>query len=135
MIPLTDKQNKSHENQKRCYICKKTFTKDNKKVRDHCHLTGKYRGAAHNKCNINYKITKDIPVVFHNGSLYDNHFIIKELVNEFEREFDFLGENTDKHITFSVKINKKITKKDIDGGENIVNISHKLKFIDSCRFM
>ena len=67
MILLTDKENKSHENQKRCYICNKTFTKDNKKVRDHYHLTGKHRGAAHNKCNINYKIAKDIPVVFHNG--------------------------------------------------------------------
>ena len=81
------------------------------------------------------KLTKDIPVVFHNGSIYDNHFIIKERVNEFEREFDCLGENKEKYITFSVKIDKKITKKDKDGGEDIVNIPYKLKFIDSYRFM
>ena len=54
MIPLTDKESKSYE--KRCYICKKRFTKDNKKVRDHCRFTGKYRGAAHSKCNMNYEL-------------------------------------------------------------------------------
>ena len=42
-----------------------------KKVKDHCHFTGKYRGAAYNKCNMNYKITKNIPIVFHNLSFYD----------------------------------------------------------------
>ena len=42
MILLTDEENKSYENQKHCYICKKRFTKDNRKVRDHCHYTGKY---------------------------------------------------------------------------------------------
>ena len=63
MVPLIGEENKSYENQKRCYICKKKFTKDNKKVRDHCHFTGKYRGAAHNMCNMNYKTTKYIPVI------------------------------------------------------------------------
>ena len=49
----------------------------NYKVRDHCHYTGKYREAAHNIFNLRYKIPKEIPVVFHNGSTYDYHFIIK----------------------------------------------------------
>ena len=49
------------------------------KVRDHCHYTGKYRGAAHSICNLRYKISKEIPVVFHNGSTYDYRFIIKQL--------------------------------------------------------
>ena len=70
MIPLTDKEKESHENQQICHICEKEFSTDNK-VRDHCHYTGKYRGAAHNNCNLNYKIPKEIPVVFHNGSTYD----------------------------------------------------------------
>ena len=56
MISLTDEENESYENQKFCYICKKRFTNDNKKVTDHCHFTGKYRGAAHNNCNMNYEI-------------------------------------------------------------------------------
>ena len=75
-----------------------------------------------------YKVPKEIPVVFHTGSTYDYHFIIKELVKEFNGNFDCLGENTEKYITFSVPLKKKIENKDIE-------INYKIKFIDSCRFM
>ena len=75
-----------------------------------------------------YKIPKEIPVVFHNGSTYDDHFIIKELVKEFEGNFECLGENIEKYITFSVPIKKKIDNKDLE-------ITYKIKSIDSCRFM
>ena len=51
----------------------------NRKVRDHSHYTGKSREAARNICNLRYKIPKEIPIVFHNGSIYDSHFIIKQL--------------------------------------------------------
>ena len=78
------------------------------KVRDHCHYTGKYRGAAHSNCNLNYKIPKEIPVVSHNGSTYDYHFIIKQLAKEFKGNFDYLRENTEKYITFSVPIKKEL---------------------------
>ena len=101
--------------------------KKHHKVRDHCHYTGKYRGA-HNICNFRYKVPKEIPVVFHNGSTYDYHFIIKELVKEFEGNFDCLGENTEKYITFSVPLKKKIENKNLE-------ITDKIKFIDSFRFM
>ena len=67
MIPLTDEEKESYENQQICHICIKEFSTDNK-VRDHCRYTEKYRGAAHNNCNLNYNISKEIPVVFHNGS-------------------------------------------------------------------
>ena len=60
---------------------------------------------------------KKIPVLFHNGSTYDYHFIIKELAKEFEGEFDWLRENTEKYVTFSVSINKEITKKDKGGND------------------
>ena len=112
MIPLTEEENKSYENQKYCYICKKGFTKDNKKVRDHCHYTGKYRGAAHSICNLRYKIPKEIPVVFHNGSTYDYNFIIKQLAEEFEEQFECLIENAERYVTFSVPIKNQITKID-----------------------
>ena len=95
-------------------------------VRDHCHYTGKYRGAASN-CDLNYKILKEIPVVFHNGSTYDYHFIIKQLARKFKGNFECLGENTEKYITFSVRI-----KKEHDNGKAT---TYKLKFIDSYRFM
>ena len=55
-----------------------------RKVRDHCHYTGKYRGAAHSICNLRYKITKKIPVAFHNGSTYDYDFTFKQLTREFK---------------------------------------------------
>ena len=73
--------------------------------------------------------------MFHNGSTYDYHFIIKGLAEEFEGEFECLGENTEKCITFSVPIKKEITKKDKDGNEKTTKISYKIKFIDSFRFM
>ena len=114
IVPLTKKEEICYNKQKICYICKKEFDKSDKKhhkVRDHCHYTSKYRGAAHNICNLRYKVPKEIPVVFHNGSTYDYHFIIKELVKEFNGNFDCLGENTEKYITFSVPLKKKIKNK------------------------
>ena len=131
MIPLTTEENIYHNKQKICYICKKEFNnndKKNYKVRDHCHYTGKYRGAVHNICNLRYNVPIEIPIVFYNGSIYDYHFIIKELVKEFEGNFECLGENTEKYITFSVPIKKKIENKDLE-------ITYKIKFIDSYRFM
>ena len=80
---LTKEQQESYENSKICYICKEKFEdkylkdKKNQKLRDHCHYTGEYRGAAHSICNLKYSVPKNIPVVFHNASNYDYHFIIK----------------------------------------------------------
>ena len=58
-----------------CWICEKLIDNDDEKVRDHCHVTGKFRGAAHWSCNINLQLTKKVPVIFHNLSGYDNHLI------------------------------------------------------------
>ena len=74
-------------------------------------------------------------MVFHNGSTYDYHFIIKELAKEFEGEFECLGENTEKYIIYSVPIKKEITKIDKYGNDKIMKISYKIKFIDSFRLM
>ena len=105
MILLTDEENNSYEKQKVCYICKKGFSTDDNnkkyyKVRDHCHYTGKFRVAAHKICNLRYKTPKAIPISFHIGSAYDYHFIIKQLAKEFDGQFECLGENTEKFITF-----------------------------------
>ena len=141
MIPLTREEEKMHRRQKKCYICKKkrfnTDGNDKKhhKVRDHCHYTGKYRGAAHDICNLRYKIPKEIPVVFYNRSTYDRHLITKELAEEFEGPSECLGKNTEKYITFSVPIKKEFTKTDKDGSDKIMKISYKITFIGSYRFM
>ena len=132
MISLTYEEKKIHREQKVCYICKiGCSTNDNNKkyykVRDHCHYTGKYRGTAHNICNPKYKTPKEIPAAFRNGFTYDYHFIIKELAEKFEGQFECLGENTEKYITFSVAIKKEL--------DNSKTITYKIKFIDSFRFM
>ena len=101
--------------------------KNKKKVRDHCYYIRKFKGAAHSVCNLRYKLPKEVPLVFHNGSTYDYHFIIKNLPEEFEGESEWLGENTEKYITFSVPFKKE--------NDNDKKIKYKLKFIDSYRFM
>ena len=119
-------------------LCKEKFCLDKddenytnrKKVKDHCHYTGKFRGAAHSKCNLNYKVPKDIPIIIHNAS-YDTHFIINQLAIEFKGELNCIGDNMEKYITFSVPIKKEV----IDNNGDKKTITCKLKFIDSFRFM
>ena len=66
-----------------CLICKNLIDNDDGKVRDHCHVTGKFRGAAHWNCNTNFKLTKKIRVIFQNSRGYDSHLIFSEL-NKFD---------------------------------------------------
>ena len=126
ITPLTKDEEDRYYKKNTCHICMKDL--DNDKVKDYCYFTGKYRGAAHSKCNLKQKIPKNIPVIFHNGSTYDYHFIIRELASEFDGNFECLEENTEKYITFSVPIKKRIENKNID-------ITYKIKFIDSFRVM
>ena len=93
IMPLTNKDIESYQKQKVCYIYQKKFCcdKNKKTIRDHCHYTGKFRGAAHSECDLRYKVPKEIPVVFHNGSTYNYHFIMKQLAEECEGKFECLG--------------------------------------------
>ena len=134
MTPLTDEENRKHEISNHCHICNEKFIQDkenekyceNCKVRDHCHYAGKYRSAAHSKCNLQYKVPKEIPVVFHNGSQYDYHFIINKLAKGIDG-ITCLGNDTEKYIAFKIPL-----KKENKDGKFI---TYKLKFIDSFRFM
>ena len=74
---FTEEDKKRFNEEKECWICKEPLNDD--KVRDHCHYTGRFRGPAHNKCNLKYRKPKFIPVVFHNLSGYDSHLFIKNL--------------------------------------------------------
>ena len=132
MIPLANEEKKYIISKKYVIYAKKdlvlmTIIKKYHKVRDDSHFTGKYRGAAHDICNLRYKTPKEIPLVFYNGSKYDYYFIINELAKEFKGQFECLGENTEKYITFSVPI-----KKELDNGKTI---TEKIKLIDSFRLM
>ena len=108
----------------------KNKKRDLNRLRYHSHFTRKFRGAAHCICNLRYKVPYKIPVKIHNGLKYDYHLIIKELAEEFRGEdFECLGKNTAKYISFSVLIKKE---HDNDSSETI---TYKTKFIVSCRFM
>ena len=74
-------------------------------------------------------------IFVHNGFNYDYRFIIKALAKEFKKEFTCLGENTEKYITFTVPIEEEVTRIDKNGKETTKNISYRLQFIDSARFM
>ena len=66
-----------------CWIFEKFIDDNDEKVRDHCHVTGKFRGAAHWGCNVNLQLTKKVPVIFHNLKGYESHLIFREL-NKFD---------------------------------------------------
>ena len=76
---MTAEQNEEFENNNICWICGKLIDLDDNKVRDHCDITGKYRGSSHRNCNISLKISKRFSVIFPNLKGYDSHLIFKEL--------------------------------------------------------
>ena len=104
------------------YLWKKNLTKLSK-ITDYWNYTGKYKGATSRTCNLKFNVPNEIPVVFHNSSIYDYHFVIKELANEFEGETECLGKNTEKYKTFFVPAEKEVAKIDKDGNESVVTIS------------
>ena len=97
-----------------CWICNKLFDFGDDKVRDHCHVTGKYRGAAYWNCNISFKMTKKVPVIFHNLEGYDSHLIFEEL-SKFSVKISVIPNGLEKYMAFTINRN--------------------LFFIDSIQFM
>ncbi|XP_043285742.1 uncharacterized protein [Venturia canescens] len=120
MKPLTTDEKIAYKNAEMCHICEQPFTHTDVKHRDHCHFTGKYRGAAHQGCNLNYTKSHTIPIVFHNLSGYDSHFLIKSLATRFDGTVKLLPINKDRYISFTKYVS----------GTNV-----NLRFIDSFRFM
>ena len=129
-LVMTKKDEEDFQNAKKCWICQRQYKPDegeNIRVRDHCHMTGKYRGSAHNTCNLRLQISAEkikIPVIFHNLKGYDGHLIIEgmgDIIKEKkEREeeplnINVIASNAEKYITFK--------------------IGKHLKFIDSYQFM
>ena len=87
-----------------CRICKKLIDNDDEKVRDHCHVTGKFRGAAHWDCNINFQLTKKIPVIFHNLRGYDSHLIFCEL-SKFDVKIEVIPNRLEKYLALFLNKN------------------------------
>ena len=111
------------QNAATCCICGKRFTKkfaqdkNYRKVIDHCNCTDKYRGVSNSIHNLRFNVPNEILAVVHNRSNYDYHFIIKELANKSEGQFECLVEKTEKYKKSSVAIEKEIVKVDKDGNE------------------
>ena len=78
-----------------CWICEKLIDDDDEKVRDHCHVTAQFRGAAHWSCNINLQLTKNVPVIFHDLRGYDSHLFFFEL-SKFDVETDVIPHRLEK---------------------------------------
>lgn len=87
-----------------CHICTKPFNKDDKPVRDHSHFTGQFRGWSHYICNLNYKNTCIVPVVFHNLTGYDNQLMIKDLAQLCPGRITLLAKNKEQYISFTKQI-------------------------------
>ena len=78
-LVTTKEDNQNFKNSTKCWICDNDHDDNDVKVRDHCHITGNYRGSAHRVCNINHKLDHKIPIIFHNLKDYDSHLITQEL--------------------------------------------------------
>ena len=87
---------------------KKLIDNDEEKVRDHCHLTGKFRGAAHKICNVNFQLTKKVPVIFHNLKGYDSHLIFHEL-DKFDVKIKVIPNGLEKYMAFFLNKNLVFT--------------------------
>ena len=129
---FTNKDFMIFENATSCWLCGKDFKNEDKKVRDHCHYTGKFRGAAHNSCNLRFRRPKFTPVIFHNLANYDAHLFVKNL-GVSEGEINCIPNNEEKYISFSknVEVDRFFCKEE----QKDVVVKRELRFIDSFKFM
>ena len=88
----------------KCWICDKLFDAENNKVKDHCNITGKYRGSAHWSCNVNLKLNRKVSVIFNNLRGYDSHLIMQE-INKFDIELNVIPNGLEKYTAFTINNN------------------------------
>ena len=128
---MTREDRMTYKKATHCHICEEEIDDETEKVRDHCHLTGKFRGAAHSICNLKYRLPKFYPVIFHNLSGYDSHLFIKNL-GKSEGKIDCIPCNEEKYISFTKEI---LVDKFIDEEGEEKEVKRKIRFIDSFKFM
>ena len=126
---LTKYDKLAYDNSTLCHICNEKHGED--RVHYHCHLSGKFRGAAHEVCNLKYKVPKFFSVVFHNLSGYDSHLFIKTLGNS-EGDIFYMPNNEENYISFTKQV---IVDKFVNKDVRKVNVKRELRFIDSLRFL
>ena len=100
---MTEEEENLFQKSNSSWICKKLIDNDEEKLRYHCHVTGKFRGAAHRNCNITFQLTKIfVPVIFHNLRGYDSHLIFNEL-DKFDVKIMVIPSGLEKYMAFSFK--------------------------------
>ena len=138
MIPLSREEWKKFRESEVCWLCQKKFgEKGFSKVRDHCHFTGKFRGAAHQSCNLKFQRPKFTPVFFHNLQNYDAHLFVRALgLMDEVLSIKCIPNNDENYISFSLKFElKRITKWDFKTEEwKEVVVQHEIRFLDSFKF-
>ena len=105
---MTIENENNYQNSQDCWICNEKL--DETKLRDHCHKTVKYRGAAHSKCNLKLKIRRKIPIIFHNLERYDGHIILKKLNNFDDIDIQVIPKTSEKYM--SIIVNRSIVSLD-----------------------
>ena len=105
-LVMTEKDNEDFENATKCWISDNDYIGNDLKVKDHCRITGQYRGSAHADCSINVKLNHKIPVIFPNLKNYDSHLIMQEL-GKFSLKINVAPNGREKYISFS--INNKLS--------------------------
>ena len=101
---MTEEEENLFQKSNNCWICKKLIDNDEEKVRDHCHVTGKFRGAAHKICNVNFQLTKKVPAIFHDLRGYDSHLIFNEL-DKFDVKIKVIPNGFEKYMAFFLNKN------------------------------
>ena len=129
-LRLSEEEQKSFKEARICHICSKELKDD--KVRDHCHFTGEYRGAAHNSCNLQCKKPLILPVILHNLQGYDAHLFIKQL-SGLKGELNCIPSTEEKYISFSKKI--KVDEYRSRKIGEMVSLNFEIRFIDSFKFL
>ena len=103
-LNMSQEDENNYKNSEICLICNQKIIKN--KVRDHCHITGKFRGPAHKECNSKLRITRKLPIIFHNLEGYDGHIIFKELNNFDNIDIQVIPKSSEKYM--SIVINRNI---------------------------
>ena len=138
MIPLSKEDWKKFRESEVCWLCQGKFGEKNlSKVRDHCHFTGNFRGAAHQSCNLKFQRPKFTPVFSHNLQNYDAHLFVRALgLMDEVLKIKCIPNNDEKYISFSLKFElKRIPKWDWKTEEwKEVAIQHEIRFLDSFKF-
>ena len=136
-LNLTPQEEKDFQSATLCHICEQDFFKDEEtgqiiKVRDHCHFTGEYRGAAHKQCNLKCKKPLILPVLFHNLQGYDSHLFIKQLA-KVSGDLTCIPSTEEKYISFSkkIKVDEYFSRK----MGKLLPQKFEIRFIDSFKFL